>query len=313
MTIPIQVPSRNKCRYLWTLGDYNSIVKNYESNNLYRHLFIKGIRKLDLESIYLTALLHLRREDDIEKAKKSIIDLKTSGLLPYRLELNKFAIENLHIKPTNEMSMAYDAINQLSKTQEIKNFWEEHCSNKRIAIVGNGIIDTKEGKHIDNSDYVIRFNKFKTSGFEDFVGRKTSAWCRICDIRPERESLDIYNSIKTNILTDNPLNTAVGPKFLEDILKEDNTFYYIPQDLVVKLSNKLGAIPSSGARLLISLSKYRKNLNITAKVFGFSFQSKNYNKNRFDHYFENKPESKERAHNIKNEVDLLKLYFPAES
>ena len=48
-----QLPSRGRCRYLWTLDDYQGIAENFESNTPYRKLFVTGARKLDLESIYL--------------------------------------------------------------------------------------------------------------------------------------------------------------------------------------------------------------------------------------------------------------------
>lgn len=99
-------------------------------------------------------------------------------------------------------------------------------------------------------------------------------------------------------------------QFLHDILNEKKSLYFIPQRLVTESTVTLGSIPSSGARLLISLAENREPLKIRAKTYGFSFLSDYYNKNRFDHYYEEKKESKERAHNISNEVDLLRSLFP---
>lgn len=305
----LQIPSRGKCRLLWTQGLYAEIAKNYESNPIYRDIFIKGSRRMDLNSIYYTSLLHLGREEDILKAKSEIIKLKDFGILPFFLELNKFAIDILHIPPNSTMSKAYDAIHNLTSFKPIDTFWANHCNNTKIAIVGNAPFENKKGEFIDKSDVVFRFNNFKISGFENFIGSKTDVWCHICDICPTGNSTDIYDSVNIDILTDNPLNVPIGKYFLESITKTKKEFYYIPQELTIRLSNTLNAIPSSGIRLLMSLCKYRETCNIHYSIFGFSFTKSNYNKNLFDHYFEIKKETKERAHNIQNEVDLLKKAF----
>ena len=69
----LQLPSRGRCRYLWTLDDYQGIAENFESNTPYRKLFVTGARKLDLESIYLTALLHLNRQEEVLRFRDSIL------------------------------------------------------------------------------------------------------------------------------------------------------------------------------------------------------------------------------------------------
>ncbi len=52
--------------------------------------------------------------------------------------------------------------------------------NKRIAVVGNSEIlkDKEYGKIIDDNDFIIRFNRSPTAGFEKFVGTKTNL--RVC-------------------------------------------------------------------------------------------------------------------------------------
>lgn len=308
MIFNFDLPSRSKCRYLWTLGDYASIANNYESNNFYRDLFIKSIRRLDLDSIYYTSLIHLNRENEICKHKRKIEYLKEANILPYRLELNKFAIEILKIEPNHEMSKAYDVIQKLNHSKSINYFWENICKNTNVAVVGNAPSFQYNGHLINDADLVLRFNNFSIKGYEQFVGTKTDAWCRICDLKCSNE-LILKNSLKHTILTDNPLNIPVGPEFLNEILSKDKEFYIIPQDLVSKLSQQLKAIPSSGARVLISLHQNANKFNIKKSIFGFSFQNSRFNKSRFDHYFEIKEESRERAHSIINEVTLLGKLF----
>ena len=58
---------------------------------------------------------------------------------------------------------------------------EELC-DKKITIVGNApcALHTNYGTLIDNSDMVIRFNNYKTAGFEKAVGSKTTHWVINC-------------------------------------------------------------------------------------------------------------------------------------
>lgn len=304
------LPSRSKCRFLWTKGDYDGIIKNYESNRLFRKLCISGTRELDIISIYLTALLNKKRLNDILKHKKDFDRLRESNLLPCYIELNKFAIDEKIVSPTHEMHKSYEAYQRIKNFKSINFFWRNLCSEKFISIVGNAPINYKCGDQIDSSDIVLRFNKFQTTGFSEFIGTKTDAWCRICDIRLEGQH-ESYSHIKHVIFTDNPLNVPVGHQFINEVTTQEKNFYYIPQEIVEKMACMLNSIPSSGARILISLHENTPHNKIKSQIYGFSFNNKQYNTDKFEHYFENKKE-KERAHNIKSEVQLLRKMFSEE-
>ena len=161
-----QLPSRSKCRYLWTKCDYAGIVQNYESNAFYRKLCVSGIRKLDLDSIYLSALLQLHREEDVLRHRSVIEKLRESEMLAYRLELNRFAIESMHIAPTKTMAKAYDAIKAMPRLLNIEEFWKDYHEVEKIAVVGNAPVSMLNGEEIDSADLVIRFNKFRIAGYE---------------------------------------------------------------------------------------------------------------------------------------------------
>lgn len=47
-----------------------------------------------------------------------------------------------------------------------------------VVLVGNGtsVLDKKLGNLIDSFDFVVRFNDFKITGFEEYVGKKTDCW-----------------------------------------------------------------------------------------------------------------------------------------
>ncbi len=299
-------PSRHVCRFFWTLGNYSEIIKNYESCNIYRELFITGNRRLDLDAIYFTALLHTGREEDILNHIKTIKKLKDSNYLPHYMELNKFVVDNANLNPSNSMMKSVEALKAIGRCQEIDSFWKDCCTSKEICIVGNGPCSDPNGKSIDAADIVLRFNNFQINGYEKYIGTKTDVWCRICDIRPKIEFTKLYDEIPINILTDNPLNIPVGDKFFEDIQNQNKTFYYIPQKEINTIGKELNAIPSSGARIIMSLANNKRINNISARIYGFSFLIESCNKNNFEHYFESKPNSKEKTHNINNEVKMLR-------
>lgn len=304
-----QLPSRSKCRYLWTKCDYAGIVQNYESNAFYRKLCVSGIRKLDLDSIYLSALLQLHREEDVLRHRSVIEKLRESEMLAYRLELNRFAIESMHIAPTKTMAKAYDAIKAMPRLLNIEEFWKDYHEVEKIAVVGNAPVSMLNGEEIDSADLVIRFNKFRIAGYEKYIGTKTDVWCHICDVRTDSELKELYSSVQNIILTDNPLTVPVGEQFLDDILNSNKTIYNIPQNAVERMSTMLGAISSSGARVLISLASSCSNLRNKTKIFGFSFLDRTKKIDNFDHYFE-KIQKSEKTHNIQNEITTLRSFFP---
>ena len=49
----------------------------------------------------------------------------------------------------------------------------------KVALIGNGsaVLDKELGKHIDAEfDLIYRINRFKTKGFEKYVGRRVDGW-----------------------------------------------------------------------------------------------------------------------------------------
>ncbi len=70
------------------------------------------------------------------------------------------------------------------------------CFNSRCLIIGNGpsVLEHKKGHIIDAFDEIIRFNKFKIKGYEEYVGTKTTIYATFGkgqlpsddDCRPER-------------------------------------------------------------------------------------------------------------------------------
>jgi len=69
----------------------------------------------------------------------------------------------------------------------------DYLLGKTIAVVGNGDCFTKQGNEIDKHDVVIRFNNYKTKGYEQQVGTKTSIWANCCSMEVNPRESEIYD------------------------------------------------------------------------------------------------------------------------
>lgn len=65
-----------------------------------------------------------------------------------------------------------------------------------VLIVGNGpsLLGSELGVVIDSYDIVVRFNNYRTEGYEQDVGTKTTIWSRYRDLEIERDS-STFNQI----------------------------------------------------------------------------------------------------------------------
>jgi len=161
--------------------------------------------------------------------------------------------------------------------------------NKKILLIGNGssIEDKKIGEYIDNNfDVVVRFNRAKTEGFEEYVGSKTSIWA-IHDLR--------ITLVDNNILNKYDKITFVCPNFKYNNFKKifDNKFKYIDKNKVILISsdyeNKIknnqegwnNAFPTTGFLNILWALDYYKDDQIY--IYGFDHVSKDY---KYYHYFD---------------------------
>lgn len=67
----------------------------------------------------------------------------------------------------------------------------------KCILIGNGssVLDKRLGTKIDSYDRIVRFNRFKIHGFENFVGTKTTDWYNTQFI--ENESFRFKNSYES--------------------------------------------------------------------------------------------------------------------
>lgn len=71
------------------------------------------------------------------------------------------------------------------------------CSKKThdIILIGNGtsILDTQNGKIIDQYNNIVRFNSFKIKGFENYTGNNTNTWITVN--RTHIQSINEFDNI----------------------------------------------------------------------------------------------------------------------
>ena len=129
--------------------------------------------------VYLSCLIELK---DIKKAE-IIFDKYLLYFDNDLSEIERFLIvskfienKNITSKSINKAIKVYDT---LKKNRE-DDVFKKILLNKSIAVVGNAPseIGKAKGEEIDSHDIVIRFNNYKTKGFERDYGSKTDIWAR---------------------------------------------------------------------------------------------------------------------------------------
>ena len=174
--------------------------------------------------------------------------------------------------------------------------------NEKILVIGNGssVMDNEFGPLIDlYFDTIIRFNRFKTKGYEKYVGTKTNVWI-VADIGFDKWVLNKEKGIEgsesdnkfeyNNILIycpsfkiDDFLN-SFDDKVSESDFKDTGIIKVISSDIeneIEKVVNFKPAWPSTG---LIALTLCIKTNLGKIYCHGFDICSPKY---EFIEYFEN--------------------------
>ncbi|WP_456110616.1 glycosyltransferase family 29 protein [Roseburia inulinivorans] len=182
-----------------------------------------------------------------------------------------------------------------------------------IAVVGNGPseIGLNKGNEIDNHDIVIRFNNFKTYGFEQDYGKKTSVWvkCSNDDIKHDKEIYDYDLIVYEADYMHHPMEYGYHEIIYHDIELGKNVDY-LDFDLHSDLRNRLGEFPSTGLLILWLITK----LGILYKtdIYGFSFLQKSVD-SYASHYFNdrdvNKAIQKSKHHSFDAETKFVNSIY----
>lgn len=136
-----------------------------------------------------------------------------------------------------------------------------------VAVVGNGPIKAGKGPLIDSCPTVIRFNNFRTEGFEHQVGRRTDVWC-------VGGGEDVARREWTGPMI-TTLSDAEDPDRLSVWLAEYPHVHTPRESWAAPLRREWGQDPSCGLMLLNRLREMGKRIH----AFGFDG-------NRNGHYWD---------------------------
>lgn len=170
----------------------------------------------------------------------------------------------------------------------------------KVFIIGNGPSATskKLGSKIDAADVVVRLNDFKTVGFEEFVGSKTTILFT-CRLNEYIYNLSQFQEVIICLLL-NPLDGVTIP---DELLKSPNISQKIEWPQIHKLNSVVlalreGCYPSTGMICVMEMIQRFGHVN----VIGFD----NF-KNGNGHYYD-KGHGVPIWHDGAGEAALLRLF-----
>lgn len=250
---------------------------------------------------FVKVLIDKELHDEARLLINDYIDFYGSEGLKYQLSVHTYCQTNGYCKqnPIHDTGLL------------IKNRVLLDClKDQQIAIVGNGPseLGTGNGPTIDQHEYVVRFNNYKTEGFEEDYGKRTDIWvcCNDDDIRHRTaEELDSYKFIILELDFFRDVIRRPVYDFFGDIIKNyTHKVLFLNQETKQELVNALKVQPSTGLTMIC----YLLNLTEISKenLFGFSFrQSLEDNTGECDHYFEKRADYKSR-HSLDVETEYIK-------
>ena len=201
-------------------------------------------------------------------------------------------------------------------------------NERSIIVVGNGesLRDSGLGSVIDSYETVVRFNHFKTKGFEKDVGTKTSVWVLAQIREPDKQDPDEVKNINTVLspfisrpCKDQMRPCAQGdPGFLKhkweaakekmaDMKEKIEKSPVLPPGTSVSVTSMPGNIrlydkyglvekfPSSGLQVI----NYFLEKHAAVHIVGFDFETANH-----QHYWEKKLKD-ETCHNMGGEAKVI--------
>lgn len=188
-------------------------------------------------------------------------------------------------------------------------------AGKTVAVVGNSPnLQGKElGAKIDGFDYVVRFNNYKTQGFEKDYGTKTNIWvcCQANDI--ENKAPEIREQLAAIVYSVDFKHTKLREKCFNNLcdnLTKDSFVSYISGEDVRDLSDIVD-YPSSGLSILYLL--HQLNPLKRENIYGFSFLEESAD--FYDHYWKKRSKRKIKKffknchHDFQKEIVFAKNFW----
>ena len=149
--------------------------------------------------------------------------------------------------------------------------------NNSCLIVGNGtsVLDAELGDKVDSFDTVVRFNAYRTHGYEKHVGTKTDIWAT-CTARQHLKEINSYREVIAHSWTVPAENCKTY-----NILKEKRKdVWKIDPAVWRKIKADFGTTPSTGI-LIIDIMLQRYNV---VHLYGFDWWDRERH-----HYSDNAP------------------------
>jgi hypothetical protein len=185
--------------------------------------------------------------------------------------------------------------------------FEKVLEGKSVAVVGNGPSEIGKGKgaEIDSHDVVIRFNNYRTTGYEKDYGSRTDIWIKCSsddvkhDVRDKSIQLIVYEpDYKRHQIIDG---------YLDAMFTENIDIDYFNFEDHVDLRKNLNIFPSTG---LVAINKIISKCDIAnLDCYGFSFLQE-FQDGYATHYFKDrkKDEAIRRSahHSFDKETDYMK-------
>lgn len=156
----------------------------------------------------------------------------------------------------------------------------------KVALIGNGssVLDKELGKHIDAEfDLIYRINRFKTKGFEKYVGRRVDGWF-LADTGAKWLEFPLESIEGSNRFKEFEYVFICMPKFKHNPngLPLTDTVQLLPTTIEDKINNNINFNPHWPTSGLIAIEFLLENYN-KIYIHGFDSKSKQY---EYIHYYD---------------------------
>lgn len=258
--------------------------------------------------VYISCLLEKgKKEQALNALVKYASRYQYKDIERYLLVAQFAYMNNLRNEEIDKANFVYQKLEENRKNNVLVKLLE----NKTIAIVGNGPseIGKSKGKEIDSHDIVIRFNNYRTDGFEADYGSKTDIWARgsggndVID-RKQKYQLVTWEAdyIHWRVLYD----------YLDIMyrqVKEGQLIYNFDYDCHLSLRNASGIdFPTTGLVLIWDIYQKLGSLD-NVDFYGFSF-CQDMPDRYATHYFNDRTKEeaimRSEVHRIDKEAEFLK-------
>ncbi len=288
----------------WVYGNDNLVINQMQVKYTSKVAWDELYHEIWL--IYLTSLLNCGDYKELESVVKSYL-----GKYKYFREAERYLplSNHLYLNGMQDFELSSKIYNYMIKNK--KSLFNMIVEAKSIAIIGNGSsqVGKSSGQEIDSHDIVIRFNNFKTEGFEEDYGTKTDIWVRGTASNDIINRLN-YDQIKFVVWGADYSHFKVhfdDLKEMDKLMKAGVCFTDL--DNLIFLKKESGIVfPTTGLLFIwyVYLAKGRSLQNV--KLFGFGFLSETvspYN----EHYFEKRNLVEAKKRSIVHDMEVEALFI----